>query len=465
MVLKPFRFKIFLLTALYTLIFTTLDLLRHFSYTQNSNDVAAFDQSLWNFLHGRGFYNSIERMSHFGVHNSSIIFALLPIYALWQSPITLIVLQCFACALGIGIIYLIASKIAGNKMAFWFALLFSLYHPLHGVSWDILNELAYVVPALLLLYYGYLDKRPVLMWIGAIAAVMCKEEIGLVVGFFGLFLIMFPRTRELGTVPSGQSPIPGIALVLFGFGWTFLSLDVVIPHFRNGPYQYFSIENRYSEFGSSLGQIAWHAITKPAAVIRTIFTRPKIFYCLELLAPLAFLSLCSPAAMWMAFPTLAANLLSNAPMMSMVGARYPAALIPFVFISAIYGSTHVKISKGLLLTFTLLCTLLLNSTPLRFPFRKIPLITRHDRIVRRILNEIPPGSVVSTQPNFTAHLPHGCSVTPFFQPGSDYVLLDPSFWQWYRDSKMTPREIEKRGYHVINSEDGVLLFQNVTIHG
>jgi uncharacterized membrane protein len=467
--------KLFLLVLAYFIFFSTLDLLRHYSFTQNANDVAVFDQSLWWFLYGKGFYNSLEGISHFAVHNSPILFLLLPIYAVFPSPVTLILCQTLACAIAIVPVFLIASRVFNEKTGLWYALLFAMYHPLHGVAWDLLNELCYCVAPLLFAFYAFLTRRWGWMWICLLLALACKEELGFVVGFFGLYLFF------LGLKQSQKSLfIQGLLLFFLGTSWSFFSVDWLIPHIRHAPYQYFSIENRYAFLGNSMGGIFVGMIQHPWLVLKIAFTRPKIFYLLELLAPLAFLSLRAPATLFIPIPTIAANLLSSASMMSMVGGRYPAPIIPFVFTSAILGAkkivqkssspqkTLLKILRIQLL-FTLLCTLLLSSNPLRLRIVhvggipilgfKIPWITQHDCLVEKVIKKIPPGSIVATQPNFTGHVPHGCLVSPFFRKDAKYVLLDPSFSQWYRDSGMTPSEIKKSGYKLLFFQDGIFLFQ------
>lgn len=456
--------KLFLLLGLYAAVFIVLDLLRHFSYCQNSNDVATFDQSLWYFLHGKGFYNSIENKNHFAIHNSPILFLLAPIYALWQTPVTIIILQCLACASGILLVFLIAKRFFDEKTALFFAGLFALYHPLHGVTWDISNELCYVITPLFLAYYGFLTRRLGWLWIGAILAMACKEEIGFVISFFGIYILI------IGILKSEKPlKVHGLLLMLLGASWSIFSVSMLIPHFRREPYQYFSSENRYAEFGSSIPQILFHVLTEPLRAFAVIFTRPKIFYVLEIFLPLGFLSWLAPASLWMTIPTFAINLLSNSAMMSMVGARYPAAIIPFVFVSAMQGykklidkstaplKTRRKTIKTLL-ALTLACTLLFNSTPLRLGF-KIPKIRAHEALVRKILGEIPAGTIIATQPNFTAHVRHGALVSPFYRPDADVVLLDPTYAQWYRDSRMTLSEIIKKGYLLTDSKDGIFLFR------
>lgn len=463
--MRPYRswLLILLLVILYTAVFSTLDLLRHFSYSQISNDTAVFDQSLWYFMHGRGFWNSIEAMNHFGMHASPIFFLLLPIYYFFPSPVTLIILQCFAVALSIPIVYLIARKILNEKLALHFAVLLSLYHPLHGVTWDIVNELAFVVAPLFLAFYGILSERYLLVWIGSLLAMACKEEIGLVIGFLGIWLV-YHGIKTKKRVIWGN----GAALIAVGFGWTAFSITTLIPHFRGGPYRYFTMESRYTEFGNSFSQILFHLVTRPGRAAAAAFTFPKIMYLLELLLPLGFLSLAAPGFLWMTIPTLAANLLSNASMMSMVGARYPAAIIPFVFIAAIFGVKKVieraqdppmalhRIVK-IQLTLTILSTLLFSSTPLRIGF-KIPKLTFHTRTVAKFIKQIQLGTIVATQPNFTAHVSHGCIVSSFFRADADCVLLDPSYGQWYRDSKMTPTEVRRHHFKLKKADDGILLF-------
>lgn len=463
--LKPWK-KAALIALVYFAVFSVLDLLRHFSYVQNSNDVAVFDQSLWWLLHGRGLYNSLEQTSHLGIHWSPVLFLLAPVYALFPSPVTLILCQAAAGALAVFAVFLIAKRVLDDRAGVTFALLFALYHPLHGVTWDLLNELCYVIPPLLFAFYGLIAERWWLMWLGLFVALLCKEEVGFTVGFFGIY------AAALGYKSSQKSLIAqGVALFAIGFAWTFLALDVFIPHFKGGPYRYFTVENRYADFGTSMGAILIHLAAHPVLLLKTIFTRPKIFYCIELLAPLAFVPLIYPAPLFMAVPSLAANLLSSAAMMSMTGARYPAVIIPFVFVAGIYGTkklmsrskdpekTFRKITRTQLI-FTLICTLFFSATPLRVPFR-IPRITAHDAEIRKLIAEIPAGAVVSTQPDFTGHIPHGCDVHPSYRAGAQYILLDPSFPQWYRDSGMTVREISSMKsprYALKDSAGGAMLF-------
>lgn len=462
---KSNSWKLTLIVLSYFLVFCALDLLRFFSFTQMSNDVAVFDQAMWYFIHGKGFYDSIEGYNHLGVHFSPIFGFLTPIYALFPSPVTLIICQVAAGAVSIIPLFLIARKIfKDEKPALFFALLFSLNHVLQGVTWDLINELAYVIPLLLFAYYFFLEEKYILMWSMLILGMMCKEEIGLTVGFFGLYLAF------LGYKESKKSLLlQGFSLFILGMGWSFLCVDVLIPFFRNAPYQYLSSQDRYSMFGANtLQSLLIGILSHPIIAIQTAFTRPKIFYCLELLAPLAFLSLMAPGPLFMTIPSLSANLLSKTSMMSMTGNRYPAVLIPFIFISAMYGTkkmmTRSKTPEKTLnkilktqLTFTILCTLLFSSTPLRIPF-KIPWITQKDRTIRKLISKIPPGSIVSAQPNFTGLIPHGCFVKPFYQKNAQYLVMDPNFKQWYQDFKVTPKIAYQKKFILKISRDGLMIF-------
>jgi uncharacterized membrane protein len=463
---KTDSWKLSLIILAYFSIFSTLDLLRLFSFTQNSNDVAVFDQAVWYFIHGKGFYDSIEGMNHLGVHFSPIFGFLAPIYALFPYPSTLILCQAAAGAVSIIPIFLIAKKIFNDKnTALFFALLFSLNHVLHGVTWDLLNELAYAIPFLLLAYYFFLEEKYVMMWGMLLLAIICKEEIGLTVGFFGLYLsvIGYQKTKK-------SLVVQGIALFILGMGWSFLCVDFFIPFFRNAPYQYLSSEDRYAVFGAkTLQALLLGIISHPILAIQTAFTLPKTLYCLELLAPLAFISLIAPGPLFMMIPTLSANLLSGAAMMSMTGNRYPAVLIPFIFISAMYGTRKIasrsktpdKTLRKILriqFIFTILCTLLFSSTPLSLRISKFPWITSKDQEIRKLISQIPAGALVSAQPDFTGLIPHGCIVKPFYWKGAQYVVMDPFFNQWYQDFKATPKIVYQKGFHLEISRDGLMIF-------
>src|SRR5207245_582982 len=81
-----FGFFVFALLAAFCL-------LKYHLFLYNGIDLAYFNQVFWNFLHGRFFTQSIHPHSSLGDHAELIIPLLVPFYALFPDPRTLLILQ------------------------------------------------------------------------------------------------------------------------------------------------------------------------------------------------------------------------------------------------------------------------------------------------------------------------------------------------------------------------------------
>src|SRR5437879_2663091 len=87
-------------------------------------DLGVYDQSMYSTVHyGRLFFSTVEwpyTMSvvpagtQLAVHFSPVLFLLLPIYAVFPSPVTLLVLKTIAVALGAFPVYLMGRRRFSN---------------------------------------------------------------------------------------------------------------------------------------------------------------------------------------------------------------------------------------------------------------------------------------------------------------------------------------------------------------
>ena len=87
--------------VLAALLLGALALVRHWTFHSTASDLAVFDQVLWNTIHGRFMESTLslarcEPHSFFGDHFSPALLLILPLYALFPHPETLIVVQTIA---------------------------------------------------------------------------------------------------------------------------------------------------------------------------------------------------------------------------------------------------------------------------------------------------------------------------------------------------------------------------------
>jgi len=109
-------FVVYLLVYVYFIVFLEYTILKHDAFRSYAWDLGIFNQSLWTTLkEGRFFYHTLELFlnqsgSFFAVHFSPVLFLMLPIYALYPKPETLLTLQTIILALGAFPLYLLAKE-------------------------------------------------------------------------------------------------------------------------------------------------------------------------------------------------------------------------------------------------------------------------------------------------------------------------------------------------------------------
>ena len=118
----------------YTIFFSWYSILKHYAFLTTAFDLGIFDQALWSTLHGKFLYTTLhgeEASVTFAHHFQPILLLILPIYAVYQSPETLLVLQSFFLALGALPIYWIARKKLNELAGLVFSASYLLYPALH----------------------------------------------------------------------------------------------------------------------------------------------------------------------------------------------------------------------------------------------------------------------------------------------------------------------------------------------
>ncbi len=100
--------------AYYILIFSYISSLKYHSFGYLDWDFASDIITLWNSVHGRIFYYPFLEQIIFGAHLYLIILFIIPIYAIFQHPLTLLFLQSIFLGLAAYPLYLLA-KLKLNK--------------------------------------------------------------------------------------------------------------------------------------------------------------------------------------------------------------------------------------------------------------------------------------------------------------------------------------------------------------
>lgn len=511
-----------LAVIIYTLTFSYFTILKYFSFQTCALDLGIYEQSFWSTLNGFFLYNTVEFGIHFRTHFDPMLLLLLPIYKIFPSPLTLLVLQSLFLALGAFPVFRLAEyELKSRQSGLVFALLYLIYPPLQGINWyDFHPEC--LAPVLLISAFYYMKKDTktkkdyVMYFALLILALSTKELVALIVVFMGLYGFWVNRNKIINYLRSSpralltdNAVVVSTLTILLGIGWYILAGKVIGMYNIFYGYQEYAWWT-YLGLGVGLPGILLNVITRPLYVLQVMFIMPfsavnKAFYLFVLLGPLAFLSLLNPMSLLISTPWLFASLLS--PLYNHyipVGTQYPALLVPFIFISAIYGAKTLQpavrrmfsyldkekpnprlherimlktvrkfVEKPLLLILVILITTGVLFLVAYTPIKSAPSYTVRNQVLETVAQTIPPGTLVATQNDIFPHLSHNLFAFPVYykEIPFEFILVD-TLSPWYytppfemSDIPLTPVSfssavpdlISSGEYGIVISINGIML--------
>jgi uncharacterized membrane protein len=464
---------------IYISVFSVLTILRYYSFTATAWDLGEFSQSMWTTLHcGKLFYNNVEFGSHFHVHFRPILFLLLPAYALFESPVTLLVLKSIFLGLGAIPLYWISKQELNNRISLLFPISYLLYPSLHGANWFDFHPENFVPVFVLLAFFYYKNGKLGRFFLFVILALMTKEDVSLVIVSLGLYFLITNR-KLLFKHPMSKEILIPCATIFLGFAWLMFSLTITQYFLQADGYAaytpsgYVHFKNAYGRLGGNEGlfNLIRTLLTDPLLVLQVLFSDygAKITYLLALFLPVAFLPLLDLKFTILFLPTLLAYLLADSPNYYSISYQYPCLLIPGIFIAAVYGMKKLsnlklidyrggyynlrglfKHSKLLLVGITVVGIFIFSLFPsissiLGPSEQNKPIITHHKLLLLKILTYIPANASVLTQSDIFPHLSHRLYAYVYYNTTPvDYILFDTSSY-WYENSVLASEYRMKYG--------------------
>jgi len=333
--------------VIYIIFFSAYTCYMHYTFRTYAWDLGIITQSLWTTLNSdKILYSTLEvpygnpTGNFLGVHFSPILLIILPVYALFQSPQTLLVFQSFILAIAALPLYWIARDKLQNKLfGLAFATAYLLNPALHGVNtYDFHLEI--FTPVFILFAFYYLEKGK---WLKAIPFIILElttlEFAPPIVFSLGFYFFVKKLKEGLSEQESklklAKKVMPYLILVLVSIFCFYLALHVIQtinPLKTGGP------SGKWEYWGSNVFEAAANIIRNPAEAIMMMVTPiEKPYFALFLLASALFLPLLAPVELIMSLPWLIAALLTDYPPYYQPYFQYSAFLIGQIFIAAIYG--------------------------------------------------------------------------------------------------------------------------------
>jgi uncharacterized membrane protein len=279
-------------------------LVRFWAFRTTTYDLVIFDQAVRSYSRFhlptaivKGVHNGFgPHFTVLGDHFSPILALLAPLYWIHDGPQTLLVAQSVLLALTIVPLWVFTRRRLGTWQAYCVAGVHALAWPVaEAVAFDF-HEMAFTpVLSMLMLERHDAGRR----WQCAAAAgalLLVKEDMGLLVAGFGIYLLTRRGERRQAAV-----------FVAAGLIWTWLAARVLIPAFGGAADYYWA----YDALGPDLPHAAAHALTHPWDALKLLVTPDiKATTMLWLVAPLLLVPLASPITLSV-LPLLAERMLSS----------------------------------------------------------------------------------------------------------------------------------------------------------
>lgn len=422
------RKLLLLLLLLVTIFYSALSILHHRHFVSSAYDLGIFDQAIWHYSRFEAPYSSVRsnlvNENILGDHFHPILMLLAPLYWFTSSVEALLVAQALLFAIPIIPIFLFTEKRLGKLAAYLFALSYAIYWGIQlAVEFDF-HEIAFGVPLIALAIYFIDEKRWTAYFVCVALLLLTKEDLSVLVVFFGLYLITLKHFRK------------GLISITLGFVWFFLAIKLFIPFFSGeAGYHYWS----YNSFGSDPFSALKTILREPLLLIRTLFSpAEKLHTWWYIFFPFLFLALCSPLIV-LAIPLLAERFLSDSTHFWAMAFHYTATITPVIVMASADGLNRVAgLIKALNLRRVVViasCSLILALNLYLLP--KFPLWnltkpsywhrSQSDHTGYAALSLIPPDASVAAQSNIVPHLSHRRRIfliSPvLFVPDSEYVIV------------------------------------------
>jgi uncharacterized membrane protein len=464
--------------------FIALSIGRHDALKSYLNDISAYDQAIWNTLHGRFMQISISAYNEpnlFTSRFSPILLFFVPLYAIYSSPKWFLILQVFSVGASAIPIYLFSKEKLKSVALGLMILIAYLFYPLlhNGLLYDF-HEVVFAVGFASWTFY-FLEKNNTKLFIlFSILLILTQEYMALLVFGMAIYQIFIKKRWRFGSALAFGSLLYYLTIVAFVMPHMALSGKVAFLA-NTGTYP-----SRYAWLGSSPTEIIKNILAHPIALTEILLSHDRLIYIFQLVIPVFSLALFSwPMAI--IIPVLPLYLLSSNPMTYNVFFYHSAIFAPFIYFSAILTIERIfsnnlffkRMFAGLILIFSIGSAVFFGVSPISKYYKLSDYIpSTHAKNISKVESLVPANASLSVQHNLGPHFSERQYLYrfPLMKDEAQYILLDQT--NVYQDNpnqiftfpyalQMDVGEWQKdiqdlknsSAYALIYNQDGYLLFK------
>lgn len=378
-----------------------------------------------------------------------------PIYRVFPTPITLLVVQALLFALAAIPIVRLATRQLGVVVGVSIALAYGLSWGIaHALAFDF-HEIALAVPLLAFSVVALVEERWRAALLYALPLVFCKEDLGLTVAV--LAAVVAWRCGP-------QAYRWAAATAVWGVVWTVLATKVLVPAFSSSDYSY---GTKFAESPAEGVRAFLLGFAAGDARASTAFM---------LLVITLFLAVRSPIAL-IAVPTIAWRFWSTNHLYWSDDYHYDAILMPIMFVAMIDALMSLRrqgrsrrVITGFAAAAAVIAVALTAGGPLhRLAERDFYTPAAAAESVESLARQIPEGQSVAATNNVAPHLVSDHEVTLFPRLDRDrsipqWIMVDTNTYNMFPTSpdgvRKELKKIETGGqYRIIDEDGGVVLLR------
>jgi uncharacterized membrane protein len=392
--------------AIYAAYFTELTVRIHHGLGTSAYDFGLYDQGIWLLSRGKTPFVTLMGRNLFGDHASFILLLLVPLYWLFSSTATLLVVQSVVIALGgIPVFLYTRKRLCSEAMGAAMVAVY-LLHP--AVSWTNLENYHpdSFLPLLVgLALYGALERKWRLFGCAVVVALLVKEDVALIMVPIGVWVALHRDIKR------GLSVAFGSVLAMC------VLITVVMKHFTGVTFR----NSWRIPFGGFWGFVRT-ALRRPWKLVAYLGSEDRPFYLWQTLSPMGFMFMIAPDIVLTAALVLCTNILSTFWYQYHIQYHYSLVVVPAIIIGTAYAIGKApRRWWGLLMSLVLASSMLTAYMWAPLPGGRTQLMQWHvDHpsvgAARELFALIPETAVISAYHPLTAQLGRRVEIYAFPNP-------------------------------------------------
>jgi uncharacterized membrane protein len=258
----------------------------------------------------------------------------------------------------------------------------------------------------------------------SILAAITKEQIWAITALFGLYIFIIQKKKAVGSLIFLSSSLMFYILI-----WKIIPQAAGAQHFALSYYS-------NGEEADSPTSLIKQFLFSPLKTLNLLLQPARINYLIELFSPLGFLAILSPLFLIFAGPDLGINLLSSKSELYQIYYQYTAAITPFIFVAAIFGTAFFIRKFRFVTPFLLALYLIIIGIFTTYLYSPLPgskspnldMITKVNsdkKDIDKVLTAIPSQYSVSTSNSLGSHVTHRqyLFTVPYGWDSADYIIF------------------------------------------